>query len=99
MPLYRTKSARRLFHEAGTSMDAAAKYLKQSKQENGPHPEPLSNYLDVCAIGREIDNSVIAHKFVYLPGSWYESCCWQFVDFWRELRTCRFNSNLHLADR
>ncbi len=42
IPLTRIKSAREHFHEVGTSLNI----LRRRWNVQGPHPEPLSNYLD-----------------------------------------------------
>lgn len=43
IPLTKFESARRIFHDSGTSV----KQITLKYGINGPFPEPLSNYLDV----------------------------------------------------
>lgn len=45
VPLQRSKSARRQLEEVGTVVESLK--AKFANGANGPHPEPLSNYLDV----------------------------------------------------
>ena len=46
--LYRTKSTRRILHEAGTKIENVAEFFqKNGTKYGGPAPEPLTNYLDV----------------------------------------------------
>lgn len=47
VPLIRMKTARRHFQEVGTSLDV----VRRRWNVEGPHPEPLSNYLDAQYYG------------------------------------------------
>ena len=47
IPLTKVDSARKHFHEVGTSL----KVIRRRWNIKGPHPEPLSNYLDAQYYG------------------------------------------------
>lgn len=51
IPLHRFKSSRRTLEEVGTSIRALKYKYFLSSGDNGPHPEPLSNYLDAQYYG------------------------------------------------
>lgn len=48
VPLRRFTSARRTLQQVGTSVEV----VRRRWGATGPHPEPLSNYLDVRTAGR-----------------------------------------------
>ena len=47
IPVTKVKSARTHFHEVGTEINL----VRRRWATNGPHPEPLSNYLDAQYYG------------------------------------------------
>lgn len=62
IPVEKIESARNFFHRVGTEI-TQLRFNKYSNVE-GPTPEPLSNYLDVCKIKCSIHLFTVIHNFV-----------------------------------
>lgn len=78
IPVQKFESARNLFHRVGTEVTQ----LRFNKYNNveGPIPEPLSNYLDVCKIKCSINFFTVIHnlllKFEILGSILWRNCTW-----------------------